>query len=389
MSVAEVVARVKDTLEGAFRFPVLVLGEATNVRRPRGGNLYFTLRDRRAQLRVVVFARDANLLPIAVDEGAKVVVRGQLTAFLDQGELQLVATHVEPHGIGEHAVRVEALKKKLHAEGLLAASRKRRLPLLPMTIGLVTSPSGAAIRDVLSTIDRRCPRVRVVLSAVRVSGGAAAPEVAAALRTLDRLVACDIIIIARGGGSREELQAFDEETVCRAIAECRAPVVTGIGHETDVSVADLVADVRAPTPTAAAELAVPDLAALESDLAEQAARLAAALRGRVLLAKNRLDACERSFGFRAPLERVKESERRLDEVEARLDRAARAALERGAQTIAAASGKLESLSPLKVLARGFSLTTRGGAVVRDASALAPGDEIETRLASGQVRSRVI
>jgi len=391
MSVAEVVAKVKDTLEGAFRFPILVQGEASSVRRPRGGNLYFTLRDRRAQLRVVVFAREAAALPVPLEEGAKVVVRGQLTAFVDQGDLQLVATHVEPQGVGEHAVKVEATKRRLRADGLLDPARKRPLPLLPRTIGLVTSPTGAAIRDVLSTIDRRCPRVRVVLSSVRVSGGFAASEVAQALRALDRLVACDLIILTRGGGSREELHAFDEEVVCRAIADCRAPVITGIGHETDVTVADLVADVRAPTPTAAAELAVPDLAALSLSLDESGERLAGALRARVHLARNRLHACERSFGFRAPLERVKESSLRLDEVEVRLDHALRAVLERRAQAIAAAAGKLDSLSPLKVLARGFSLTTRAGTteVVRDASALAPGDEIETRLASGKVRSRVL
>jgi exodeoxyribonuclease VII large subunit len=321
----------------------------------------------------------------------KVVVRGLVTAFMDAGDLQLVADRVEPQGAGEHALRIEALKRRLKAEGLFDAARKRSLPLLPRTIGLVTSASGAAIRDVLSTIDRRCPRVRVVVSPVRVSGGGAAPEVAQALRALDRLVPCDAIIVARGGGSREELQAFDEEVVARAVAECRAPVVTGIGHETDVSVADLVADVRAPTPTAAAELAVPDLAALEGELAERASRLAGALRGRVQLARRRLEACERSYGFRAPRERARAASQRLDEVELRLDRSAKAAFERGAQALALAAGRLDSLSPLRVLARGYSLTVRAGTgeVVRDAAVLAAGDEIETRLASGKVRSRVL
>lgn len=391
LSVGEVLAKVKDTLEGTFRSPLLVVGEASNVRRPRGGHLYFTLKDRRAQLRVVVFARDAALLPLPIDDGMKVVVRGVISAFMDAGDLQLIADKVEPHGVGEHAVRVEALKRRLKADGLFDPARKRALPLLPRTIGLVTSASGAAIRDVLSTIDRRCPRVRVVLSAVRVSGEIAAPEVVQALRALDRLVECDVIIITRGGGAREELRAFDDELVCRAIAQCRAPVVTGIGHETDVSVADLVADVRAPTPTAAAELAVPDLAAIGRDLDERTERLAGALRGRVKLARKRLEACERSFGLRAPAERVKEVRRRLDEVELRLGRAARATLERRAQAIAGVAGKLDSLSPLKVLARGFSLTTRAGTteVVRDAATLAAGDELETRLANGRVRSRVV
>ncbi|HZU96644.1 MAG TPA: exodeoxyribonuclease VII large subunit [Planctomycetota bacterium] len=388
ISVAEAVAKVKDVLEGQFRFPILVLGEATSVRRPRTGHLYFTLRDRRAALRVVVFAREAAALPCPVEEGAKLVVRGMLTAFMDAGELQLVADKVEPHGIGEHAVRVEALKKRLKAEGLFAPERKRPLPLLPRTIGLVSSPTGAAIRDVLSTIDRRCPRVRVVLSAVRVSGSSA-PEIATALRLLDRLVLCDAILLVRGGGAREELQAFDDEVVCRAIAECRAPVVTGVGHETDVSVADLVADLRAPTPTAAAELAVPDLRALARDLDERGARLASALRGRVLLARKRLEACERSFGLRAPAERAKVLRTRLDEIERGLERAVRAALTKSEQALAAAAGKLDTLSPLKVLARGFSLTTKDGAIVRDAATLAPGDEITTRLASGRVRSRVL
>jgi exodeoxyribonuclease VII large subunit len=391
VTVSEVVAQVKAYIEGEFRFPVHVVGEAQNVRRPRGGHLYFTIKDRRASLRVVVFARECAALPFPVEEGAKVVVRGLLTAYLEAGDLQLQADWVEPQGIGERAIRIEALKRKLRAEGLLDPARKRALPFLPRTIGLVTSATGAAIRDILSTIDRRCPNVRVVVSPVRVSGEAAAPEIAHALATLDRLVACDLIIVARGGGSREELQAFDEEPVCRAIASCRAPIVTGIGHETDVSLADLVADLRAPTPTAAAEIAVPDLAALRAELEERGTRLGEALRGRVALARKRLEACERSFGFRAPLERVKKGRSRLDELEVRLGRAVREGLTRRGERIAAAAGKLDSLSPLKVLARGFSLTTRAGTtvVVRDAATLAPGDAIETRLARGKVRSSVV
>jgi exodeoxyribonuclease VII large subunit len=390
-TVGEVLSRARDLLEAEFRFPLLVVGEVSGVRQPRGGHLYFTLRDSRAQLRIVVFSRDVPKLAFPVEDGAKLVVRGFLTAFVDAGNLQLRADWVEPQGVGERAVRLEALKRRLRAEGAFDTARKRALPFLPRTIGLVTSPTGAAIRDVLSTIDRRCPRVRVVLSPVRVSGGAAAAEVARALADLDRLVSCDLVIVARGGGSREDLECFDEEVVCRAILSCRSPVVTGIGHETDVSVADLVADLRAPTPTAAAELAVPELATLEAELGARASRLVAALRTRVELARRRVDACERSFGFRAPREQVRRHTTRLSELEARLERAVRTAIERRGAALATAAGQLDSLSPLKVLARGFSLTTRAESneVVRDAATLSPGEEILTRVARGRIRSRVL
>jgi exodeoxyribonuclease VII large subunit len=391
LSVAELVARVRDHLHAAFRFPVTVQGEASNVRRPRAGNLYFTLKDRRAQIRVVVFAANVEQLPAPVEEGAQLVVRGQVTAYLDAGDLQLVADRVEPVGWGERALRLERLKARLRAEGLFDPARKRPLPFLPRTIGLVTSPTGAAIRDVITTIERRCPSVRIVVSPVRVSGEAAAPEIALALAALDRSVACDVIVVARGGGSREELQAFDDERVVRAIVSTRAPVVAGIGHETDVSLADFAADVRAPTPTAAAELIVPELAALEADLHERARRLAIALRGRVDLARRRLEACARSFGFRAPTESVARHRSRLLELEVRLEKAALAGLERRRLALGTAAASLDSLSPLKVLARGFSLTVRAATseIVRDSSGLAPGDELETRLARGTVRSRVL
>lgn len=390
LSVGELVTRIKDHLQGAFRVPIHVQGEASNVRRPRAGHLYFTLKDRRAQLRVVVFAANVAVLPVPVEEGAQVVVRGTVTAYVEAGDLQLVADRVEPVGWGEKARALEALRRRLLAEGLFDPARKRPLPRFPRTIGLVTSPTGAAIRDVLSTIDRRYPNVRVVLSSVRVSGAIAAGEVAAALAALDRHVRCDVVIVARGGGSREELEAFDDERVVRAIVASRAPVVTGIGHETDTSLADLAADVRAPTPTAAAELAVPEAAALERDLRDRAQRLANALRGRVEVARRRLEACGRSFGFREPGQQVARHRARLEALEQRLHAAARSGLERRHSAVASAAAGLERLSPLKVLARGFSLTTRAGTteVVRDAAALAPGDEVETRLARGRVRSRV-
>jgi exodeoxyribonuclease VII large subunit len=323
MSVAEVVAKVRDHLQAVFRMPILVQGEASTVRRPRGGNLYFTLRDRRAQIKVVVFAAHVAALPAPVEEGAQVVVHGQVTAYLDAGELQLIADRVEPVGLSERARKLESLKARLKAEGLFDPARKRPLPRFPRTIGLVTSPTGAAIRDVLTTIERRFPNVRVVVSPVRVSGDAAAPEVALALALLDRAVACDVIIVARGGGSREELEPFDDERVVRAIAATRAPVVAGIGHETDVSLADFAADVRAPTPTAAAELTVPDLAALERELGTRGERLAASLRSRVEVARRRLEACARSFGFRAPRESVARKRARLEEIEVRLEAGAR------------------------------------------------------------------
>lgn len=473
-TVAEVMAQVRTCFEEQFR-PVLVVGEVADLRRPRGGHVYFTLRDPSARLRVVVLADVADGLEPFKD-GDEVLVRGKITAYAPSGDVQLQAAAVDLAGEGAQRRKREALAGRLRGEGLFDPARKRPLPFAPLRVGVCTSPTGAALRDVLTTIERRFPVV-VVLAPVPVHSAAAAPEIAAQLRALDARGRVDVILLVRGGGSREDLAAFDEEVVVRAVAACRTPVVTGIGHETDTTLVDLVADRRAPTPTAAAELVVPVRRDLVAELDRRAVRLRAAVEQRAAAARRRLDAAARSHALQATAVRVARLGARLDAAglrleaqrpaervarwrelvaaaDARLGRAlaartaaaaaaldlagarlagarpealvaaqaeqvallgarlaaaapdlgpraaalealgdrlaaaARARTDRRAGDLAAAAGRLGALSPLQVLARGYSLTTRDGAVVDDAAGLAPGDLVRTRLARGSFEARV-
>ena len=429
-TVGEVLSQVRACLEEQFR-PVLVVGEVADARRPRGGNLYFTLRDETARLKVMVrgallerlldearasgaalSGRSSAGQALPLQDGDQLLVWGRISAWPRGGDVQLLADRVEPYGEGAERARRELLRRKLEAEGLFATARKRPLPFLPRSVGLVTSPTGAAIRDVLTTLERRFPGLRIVVAPVRVNGREAAPFVAEALRDLDACGRVEVILVVRGGGSREDLLAFDSEGVVRAIAAARTPVVTGIGHETDVTLADLVADRRAPTPTGAAELVVPVRAELLAELARRGKRLDAAAAGRVRQARRRLEMASRAHGLFAPgllvqrwRERLEAAERRLArvepgarvradrarlrEAEARLERAARAALVRAGEGLAAGAQRLESLSPLRVLARGYSLTTTAeGAVVREADSLSPGQLVRTRLEQGAFTARV-
>jgi exodeoxyribonuclease VII large subunit len=439
-TVGEVLAQVRSCLDDNFR-PLVVRGEVTNKRRPRGGHLYLTLRDSGAKLKVVVFAGTLQEraaeggFPIAdIQDGDEVVVWGRITAYPASGDIQVVAEAVEPVGEGAWRARRERVYKALRAEGLFDPDRKQAPPFLPLSIGVVTSATGAAIRDVLSTLERRFCGVRVVVAPVRVNGLAAAPAIAHALRDMDRHAGVELILLVRGGGGQEDLAAFDEELVVRAVAACRTPLITGVGHETDVTLADLAADRRAPTPTGAAELALPERAHLEACLEERAGRLQGAIRRR-LLVLNRLPEARRRLALCAPdkllarrreelavlagrlqrahprvrlaahREALEVAARRLalhdprpglvarraqlDERAERLARAVRVLLRGHGERLAGAAGRLASLSPLEVLARGYSLTTRDGAVVHDAAALAPGDTIHTRLARGELTARVI
>lgn len=421
-TVGELLGQVRQCLEEQFR-PVLVVGEVADARRPRGGNLYFTLRDETARLKVVVrgallerLLAEGRALQrpggVGLGDGDQLLVWGRISAWARGGDVQLLAERVEPFGEGAERARRELLRRRLEAEGLFDPARKRPLPFLPRSVGLVTSPTGAAIRDVLTTLERRFPGLRIVVAPVRVNGRDAAPFVAEALRDLDALGRVDVILVVRGGGSREDLLAFDSEGVVRAIAAARTPIVTGIGHETDVTLADLAADRRAPTPTGAAELAVPVRADLLRELTRRGQRLEAAAGGRVRQARRRLEMAARAHGLFAPgllvarwrerldaaerrLARVEPSARvradrvRLDQAEARLQRAMRTALLRAQEGLAGGAQRLESLSPLRVLARGYSLTTGpDGAVVREASALRPGDRVRTRLEQGAFTARV-
>ncbi|MEX0892751.1 MAG: exodeoxyribonuclease VII large subunit [Gemmatimonadota bacterium] len=362
-SVTQLNALVKATLEEMLP-PLWVSGEVTGWKRYRGsGHCYFALRDELAQVRAVMFRSDAGRLPTDPEEGMRVRVLAAATLYERRGDFQLVVRQLEAEGgDGLWRLAFERLRGKLDAEGLLAPERKRALPAHPVCVGVVTSPVGAALQDILNILARRAPWTRVVLSPARVQGDGAAAEVAAALGRLDAAGVADVIIVGRGGGSMEDLWAFNEEPVARAIAACTVPVISAVGHETDVTIADLVADLRAPTPSAAAEYAVPDGAELRRGLRLTEERLRGALVSTVAAAREQVE------GWNVALE---------DAVQYRLE----AARER----LKGSAALLEALSPLAALGRGYAVPRgRDGRVLRSAADFAPGMPFQLRVRDGEL-----
>jgi exodeoxyribonuclease VII large subunit len=430
LAVAELVRAARQTMESRFG-DVRVEGEVSGCKRSANGHLYFTLKDTEAQLDCVMYARDAGRLKFRLGDGQLVRCRGKLTIYEGRGRFQLQVASIEPAGAGALALAFEALKQKLLDEGLFDSERKRPLPFLPRRIGVVTSRQGAVIRDIVRVAHRRFP-VPILLSPTPVQGEGAAASIAAALVALCQVPNVDVIILARGGGSMEDLWAFNDEALARAIAACPLPTISAIGHETDFTIADFVADVRAPTPSAAAELAVPVAAELLSEIQVLAGRLGRGLLGQVGARRLALERARTRLGDprrliddrRQALDELAErasralgnacSSRRkeLQTVEGRLLRAhpqrriadqrmAIGLLERrltrmGSQLLTgrrraleALTGKLDALSPLKVLDRGYSLA-RGpdGSVLRSQQGLSTGDTVTVTLRDGDLRTRI-
>jgi exodeoxyribonuclease VII large subunit len=383
-SVYQVNRAVRGLLEDSVE-PLWVGGEIGGWTRSRAGHRYFTLKDDRAQLRAVMFARDAEALPTDPDEGTKVRGFGDLTLYEARGEYQFVVRRLEAEGAdGLWRIAFEKLRSRLEAEGLLAAARKRPLPAYPSCIGVVTSPTGAAFRDIVSVLRRRAPWTRLVLRGAKVQGEGAAVEIARALDDLVRSGLPDVIIVGRGGGSVEDLWAFNEEPVARAIAACPVPVVSAVGHEVDVTISDLVADLRAPTPSAAAEAVAPDAAVLLTQLGRMPARLEQGLRRGARRQRARVEGALDGLarGFRRRVDPIKQS---LDLGLGRLERRARALTSERRSILAACSGKLEALSPLGTLARGYAVArTREGRVLKAAADFPSGLEFRLRVLDGTV-----
>jgi len=413
------------------RFGTLwVAGEVSNLRSPSSGHLYFTLKDRRAQLAVVMFRSAAARLAFRPENGQTLRLRGRLTIYEVQGRFQLNAEHAEPTGLGALQQAVERLKRKLQTEGLFAAERKRPLPLLPTTVAVVTSRTGAALRDILRVLERRFP-VRVVLCPTPVQGSGAPFEICSALRRADALGA-DVIIVGRGGGSAEDLQAFNSEQVARTIGKMRTVVVSAVGHEVDVSIADLVADQRAPTPSSAAELVVPSQIELVERLSrlrgglqratrhqlrrhelhlerlrgrlgtpqalvdrgrlrvdELAARVDSACRRRLALRREALRRLQLQLHAQRPTARLVRQRAQLQQLEHRLTLEIRARLRAAASALGSRVAALEAMSPLAVLARGYALVRdERGRLLLDADDVAVGHELDVRLRRGELRCRV-
>ena len=390
LSVWELTAQIKDLLESAFP-EVWVAGEISNFARPQSGHCYLTLKDDRAQMRAVMWRGAAVRVKFDMQDGLEVICRGHLDLYAPRGSYQLVIEDILPRGMGALELALRQLREKLAREGLFDPARKRPLPAFVRRVAVVTSPTGAAIRDFLQVLGRRWRGTDVLIVPVRVQGDGAAAEIAAAIETVNQFTSpVDCLVVTRGGGSMEDLWAFNEEPVVRAIAASKIPVISAVGHEIDVTLSDLAADVRALTPSEAAELIAPSAEELVAQLRQVEQRMASALRWRATSARSRLDTVTRHAIFRRPHQRIFELSRRLDELDARLLRAVRGLVVTARQKTATAAGQLESLSPLAVLGRGYSLTQRtaDGHVIRHAAELSPGEQITTRFADGRAVSRV-
>jgi len=388
-SVGDLLAGVRSLLEERVG-RLWVAGEISNLHRAGSGHVYFTLKDERGQVRAALFRSAARRVAFEPENGLEVIVYADVTVYEARGDLQLVVREIEPRGAGALQLAFEQLRRRLEAEGLFDAARKRALPRLPACLGVVASPTSAALRDVLQIAARRFPAARLLISPTRVQGEGAEHEIAAALDALADQSGIDAVLLVRGGGSLEDLRAFNSEAVARAIVRARAPVVTGVGHEVDVTIADLAADLRAPTPSAAAELALPDRAALFTLLVRDFGRARRALTALRDEAAARFGRERDALRALAPSARLLARRERLAADVRALVRAMRAQLERARADVAALAGRLESLSPLAVLARGYAIVRRAhdGAIVRRADDVAAGDRLSLRVAEAELEAAV-
>jgi exodeoxyribonuclease VII large subunit len=431
--VGDLVSAVRTTVERGYT-DIWVEGEISNFRPSESGHFYFTLKDGEAQLRVVMFRSQARLLRFRPENGLQIVARGRVTIYDVRGELQLSAEILEPRGAGALQVAFEQLKARLAEEGLFETSRKKPLPLLPRRIGIVTSPRGAALHDMLNVLARRHENASILIYPAQVQGETASAEVAAGVRYFNRAKSVDVIILARGGGSIEDLAAFNDEALARMIAASGIPVISAVGHETDFTIADFVADLRAPTPSASAELVIESKHRLAEHLSHLEQRLARAARYRLLIARSRWTELAQHGAFSRIQDLVARRSQRLDEVVFRLATAFQASLREAARRLEVStarvrhfdfrrslaitrsrldagtnavlvsmrkklalesarvdqlSAKLDALSPVKILDRGYALIFDAkGALVKDAAQLLPGSEISARVSRGSFVAEV-
>jgi exodeoxyribonuclease VII large subunit len=436
--VRELVTTVRTHLEKGFP-DVWVEGEISNYRPAESGHIYLTLKDGDAQLRIVMFRTQARLLRFRPQNGMQVIARGRITTYEARGEMQLLAEYMEPMGAGALQVAFEQLKTKLAAEGLFAPERKKPLPALPRRVGVVTSPRGAVIQDILNVLRRRHHSLNVLIYPAQVQGESAVAEVSAGLRFFNEQTApsafsVDVIIIARGGGSVEDLAAFNDESLARAVAASQIPVISAVGHETDFTICDFVADLRAPTPSAAAEIVIRSKQELQETVSALRERLRRAVQYKLLYERQRVTSLEKNRVFGRMEDAIARRQQRVDDLRFRLNSLMRGRLGDASRSLdlgvsrlrqrdlrqqlrmrerelfarlealsaatqrflmrlrsrlEQASGKLATLSPLAILERGYSLIFDAqGTLVKDASQLSPGDAIQARLARGEVDARV-
>jgi exodeoxyribonuclease VII large subunit len=383
-TVSELTGYIKELFDIDFRLRDLdITGEISNFTRARSGHLYFTIKDEEAQLKCVMWRTAAQRLRFDPQDGDAVVVHGRISVYETSGVYQLYADRIEPEGRGDLALAFERLKEKLADEGLFDPEHKKPIPGFPNKIGLVTSADAAALRDILKVLQRRDPLVKVLLAPTLVQGNEAAPQIVQALRWLDGRDDIDLIILARGGGSIEDLWAFNDEGVARAIYAAYHPIISGVGHETDFTIADFVADLRAPTPSAAAELAVPDLSELPSALAITGDRLATVVNSQIEQARWRLQSQLRSLLYLSPTAQLDSYRQRIDTLQLRLEQGIDRNLERTQSALAIAGSKLNAVNPAATLARGYAIIRqKDGRIVSSVSQVKKGDGLEIQVADG-------
>lgn len=387
-SVSEITREIRLLIEERFG-EVVIEGEISNFKPAGSGHFYFNLKDDQSQIRAVMF-RGANLkLKFRAEQGLAVRCYGRLSLYEPRGEYQIIVEQMELKGVGALQLAFEQLKKKLEAEGLFAAERKRPLPFLPKKIGIITSPTGAVIRDMINVLTRRFPNVHIILSPVLVQGTEAAAQIAEAIREMNEREDIDLLIVGRGGGSIEDLWAFNEEVVARAIVASRIVVISAVGHETDFTIADFVADVRAPTPSVAAELAVPVMADLLMTIDSHRERLVQCMEQK--LENARLQVRQWKAYFRDPGRRVIEFSFKIQHYREQLAHLVHNKLQRISDEKKRLQSLLESLSPLAVLERGYSITLRQGdsTPLKQSNTTHEGDALEIRLHEGKIKARVV
>ncbi len=387
LTVSELNKHIKDLISRDIILSGLwVKGEISNFKNHYSGHFYFTLKDEKSVLRCVMFRSNASSMAFIPENGMKVIIRGYISIYERDGQYQLYAEEMQPDGIGALYVAFEKLKKKLQAEGLFDEAGKQKLPYIPGSIGVVTSSTGAVIRDIINVLSRRFYNVNIKLYPVQVQGEQAAGQIAGAVRRFNELGNVDVIIVARGGGSLEELWAFNEEIVARSIYESRIPVISAVGHETDFTIADFVADVRAPTPSAAAELAMPERVLVENRLDGLKMRLRNAIIKKTSMEKLILKRLEGSAAFRQPLNRVYQERMLLDVQKRYLHKALTAINSDYRNRLSLLAARLDTLSPLNSLARGYSIvrSQKDGTLIKSVHKLRVGDRLEVCLTDGRL-----
>ncbi|NQT06663.1 MAG: exodeoxyribonuclease VII large subunit [Candidatus Omnitrophica bacterium] len=388
-TVSELTKYIRVILEDTFS-RVLVEGEISNYIRHSSGHIYFSLKDEGSVINCAFFKYANKNLKFKPEDGLKVLCRGRISVYDKRGQYQLYIEKIEPKGLGALQLAFEQLKEKLNKEGLFDEAHKMPIPYLPSKIGVVTSPTGAAIRDMLRVTRQRFQNIDIIINPVRVQGEGSELEIACAIEDFNRFGDVDVIIVGRGGGSLEDLWAFNEEVVARAIYNSRIPIISAVGHEVDWTIADFVADLRSPTPSAAAEAVIPKKADLIETIREHTKRLKSALTGHIEDLETRLKNLSESYIFRQPLNIIQQHQQRIDDIVKAIKTKTDHVVEIKAGLFKNLLGRLNSLSPFAVLERGYSLTTKlpGGDLVKDAKHLKRGDRVKTRLMNGLFVSSV-